>query len=177
LNHFYKGGIMSDVQMLKKLGAKQILGNVKATVADKCAKDGAVYEAYSIYGTTNGIKTGTSTYGEWLAFVGNMEAINHVTGEMFAAIQCFIPEPLQSLIREALKDLDDDKSIEFAFTVSVKRRDDLKEGYEYLVKPHKQASESDPLEKLRNLIPAPNKNLPAPKHVEPAPNGKAPKKK
>lgn len=155
---------MSDVQMLKKLGAKQILGDVKATVAAKCGKDGAIYEAYSIYGHTNGVKTGVSTYGEWVAFVGQMEAINHVTGVVFAAVQCFIPEPLQSIIRGALAKLDDDdKSIEFAFTVSVKRRDDLKEGYEYLVKPHKQASENDPLEKLRNLIPAPNKNLPAPK--------------
>lgn len=165
---------MSDVQMLKKLGAKQILGDVKATVADKCAKDGAVYEAYSIYGSTNGVKTGVSTYGEWVAFVGQMEAINHVTGEVFAAVQCFIPEPLQSLIRAALADHD---QVEFAFTVSVKRRDDLKEGYEYLVKPHKQASEADPLEKLRNLIPAANKNLPAPKVEQPTASPKSTKSK
>lgn len=141
-----------SITMLKKLGANQILGNVKRVVAENCANDKDVYSAYSIYGTSNGIKTGTSQFGEWTAFVGTMEAINHVTGEHFAAVSCFIPEPLSTLLKEALTE---NENIEFAFSVSVKRRDDLKEGYEYLVTPHKAAQEADPLEKLRALIPAP----------------------
>lgn len=141
---------MSDVIMLKKLGAKQILGDVKKVVADQCANDGDTYRAYSVFGTADGIRTGTSNYGEWTAFQGRMEAINYVTGEHYAAVQCFIPEPLQSLIKGALAEND---SVEFAFSVAVKRRDDLKEGYEYLVQPHKQATEADPLEKLRALVP------------------------
>jgi hypothetical protein len=151
--------------MLKKLGANQILGNVKKVVQEHCAKDKDTYQAYSIYGTTNGIKTGTSQFGEWTSFIGTMEAVNHVTGEMFAAVVCFIPEPLCSLIKAALADND---NVEFAFTVTVKRRDDLKEGYEYLVVPHKQAQEADPLEKLRLLVPSVNHApaLEAPKAVK-----------
>ena len=148
-----------SVTMLKKLGANQILGSVKKIVVENCPNDKDVYNAYSIFGTTNGIKTGVSQFGEWTSFVGNMEAVNHVTGEMFAAIVCFIPEPLCSLIKDALVDND---QVEFAFSVSVKRRDDLKEGYEYLVIPHKAAQEADPLEKLRALIPAQQAKLEAP---------------
>jgi hypothetical protein len=147
--------------MLKKLGAKQILGDVKAVVAALCHEDKATADVYSIYGSTNGIKTGTTQYGEFTAFQGQFEAINYYSGEKFAAIQCFIPEPLQTLIKAAMQEHD---KVEFAFTVSVKRRDDLKEGYEYLVTPHKEAQEADPLEKLRTLIPSPKPHaLEAPK--------------
>lgn len=146
------------MQLVKKLGAKQILGNVKQVVKDSCEKDGDTYKAYSIIGQANGIKTGTSQYGEWCAFTGRMEAVNYVTGESFAAMQCFIPEPLQSMIRNALSETD---SVEFAFTVIVKRRDDLKEGYEYLVEPHKQAQEADPLAALRAMLPPPSKAVQA----------------
>lgn len=139
-----------SITMLKKLGANQILGNVKKVVSENCAQDKDVYQAYSIFGRANGIKTGSTQYGEWTGFTGQMEAINHVSGETFAAIMCFIPEPLCSLIKTALQA---NEEVEFAFTVSVKRRDDLKEGYEYLVTPHKQAQEADPLAGLRQLIP------------------------
>lgn len=151
---------MTEQTMLKKLGAKQILGNVKQVVKDQCPNDGDSYKAYSIYGTSNGIKTGTSQFGDWMSFVGQMEAVNYVTGETFAAITCFIPEPLQSLLKDALQEND---TIEFAFTVSVKRRDDLKEGYEYLVQPHKAAQESDPLANLRALLPTKVTSIDAPK--------------
>lgn len=136
------------MQLVKKLGAKQILGNVKQVVKDNCENDGDTYQAYTVYGVTNGIKTGMSNYGEWCAFQGTIEAVNHVTGEGFASTQCFIPEPLESIIKTALEDND---AVEFAFVVHVKRRDDLKEGYEYIVVPRKEAQESNPLAHLKTL--------------------------
>lgn len=159
-----------SIVMLKKLGAKQILGDVKG-VAKSLAKEGDKCQAYSIYGTANGIKTGVSTYGDWTAFTGQMEAVNHITGEAFQAVQCFIPEPLQSLLKCALEQND---AIEFAFTVEVVRRDELKEGYEYNVVPHKQVSEADPLEKVRALIPSYPKGLPG--ATDPKPEKAAAKK-
>lgn len=141
------------MQLKKKLGAKQILGNVQNVVKSECPNNGDTYKAYSVYGIANGVKTGVSNFGEWCAFQGKMEAVNYVTGESFASPQCFIPEPLQSMLREALAQND---TIEFAFSVHVKRRDDLKEGYEYIVEPHKAAQETDPLAALRNLLPAPS---------------------
>lgn len=164
-----------SVTMLKKLGAKQILGNVRQTVKEFCANDGDVIPAYSVFGTANGVKSGVSQYGDWTAFVGNMEAINHASGERFAAVQCFIPDPLQTIL---LKGLEEHENIEFSFTVKVKRRDDLKEGYEYLVEPHKQATEADPLEKLRALVPniPALQKLPASEQAAPEPKADASKK-
>lgn len=162
------------MQLLKKLGAKQILGNVKNVVAETCENDGDTYKAYSIYGIANGIKTGVSNYGEWTAFQGKMEAVNYVSGESFAAPQCFIPEPLQSMLKDALADND---TIEFAFSVHVKRRDDLKEGYEYITEPHKAAQEADPLAALRNLLPAPDNAQGDIEEVTGAPEQPEPKKK
>lgn len=149
---------MSNTQLVKKLGSKQILGNVGKLVAERCENDGDVYKAYTIFGAVNGTKTGNSTFGEWLAFTGTMEAVNHVTGESFAAAQCFVPEPLQSMMLAELKNSD---SLEFAFSVSVKRRDDLDRKYEYIVTPITETRQADPLAHLRQLVPqiAPAKQL------------------
>lgn len=141
---------MSDALFVKKLGAKQILGTVKAVVNTMCAKDGDKYAAYSIFGYTDGVRRGTGAHGEFTAFQGEMEATNFVTDERFIANEAFIPEPLSTMLVNALHE---GERVEFAFTVYVKRRDELPMGYEYLVTPHKQISEADPLAHLRKLIP------------------------
>ena len=140
-----------SVTMLKKLGAKQIVGNVKKAISDFCANDGDKVSLYTIIGIANGVKTGTSNYGDWIAFQGKFEASNHVDGLSYASNQAFIVEPLQSMLVDALQNSDE---IRFAITVDAKRRDDLNQGYEYLVTPHIQAKENDPLEDLRASIPA-----------------------
>lgn len=138
------------MQLIKKLGSKQILGNVGGFVREKLHNDhnadGETVKAYTMFGIASGVKTGASTYGEWTAFTGQMEAVNHFTGENFAASQAFVPEPLQTMMVGTLREND---SIEFAFTVSVKRRDDLERGYEYIVEPLVQAQQADPLAHLK----------------------------
>ena len=138
------------MQLLKKLGAKQILGNVKKVVTENCKNDGDIYKAYSIYGIASGTKTGTSQFGDWMAYTGSFEAVNYITGESIKSIQAFIPEPLNSIIKEGLLK---HETVQFAFTVSVKRRDDTKEGYEYLVEPHTNVTSTDELSQLRALLP------------------------
>lgn len=142
---------MSSIVMLKKLGAKQITGDVKKIVRNFCANDGDKIALYTIIGVANGIKTGThTTYGAWLAFTGSMEAENHVTQERFASNIAFIPAPLDGMLREALGS---NESVQFAITVEVKRRDDLGQGYEYLPRPHIATQENDPLAHLRQAVP------------------------
>jgi hypothetical protein len=147
-----------SVTMLKKLGAKQIVGNVKKAVSDFCANDGDKVTIYTIFGIANGVKTGTSNYGDWVAFQGQFEAENHVDGQSYASNQAFIVEPLQSMLMRALEGSD---SVQFAITVDAKRRDDLQCGYEYIVTPHIQTQEADPLAHLRSSVP----KLSAPKPV------------
>lgn len=149
-----------SIQLLKKIGANQILGKVKNVVNDFCANDGDIIDAYSVYGHVNGVQEGVSQYGKWYAFVGSLGAVNHITGEKFEGAKCFIPEPLQSIV---LKGLEDNDNVEFAFTVQLKRRDDLETGYEYLTKPHRELQAADPLEGLRSRIP----QIASPKKVTP----------
>lgn len=148
-----------SVTMVKKLGAKQIIGNVKKAVKDFCEDDGDKVSLYTIFGVANGVKTGTSNYGDWTAFQGTFEAANHVDGLEYASNQAFITEPIQSMLVAALEKSD---SVQFAITVDVKRRDDLNQGYEYLTTPHLQTQENDPLAHLRGNIP----KIAAPTKVE-----------
>lgn len=149
-----------SVTMLKKLGAKQITGDVKKIVRTFCANDGDKISLYTIIGVVNGIKTGIhTTYGEWIAFMGSAEAQNHITGEKFASNMVFIPAPLDGMLQTALQD---NESVEFAITVDVKRRDDLGQGYEYLPMPHISTQKNDPLAHLRSSVP----NFGIPKEVE-----------
>lgn len=161
------------MQLIKKIGSKQVLGNVTKWVQDNLKGegpefvDGMTKDAFTVYGIAKGVKTGVSTYGEWTAFQGTFEGVNLITGEAYAAVQCFVPEPLQSMLIEAMKKA---STIEFAFKVGVKRRDDLERGYEYVVTPLTETQEANPLAHLKALA------LPASIEVtkdEPAPKGKA----
>lgn len=147
-----------SVTMLKKLGAKQIVGDVKKAVKIYCANDGDKISLYTIFGVANGVKTGTSNYGAWTSFQGRFEATNHVDSQSYAGNQAFIVEPLQSMLLAALAGSDE---VQFAITVDVKRRDDLGQGYEYLVTPHLQTQENDPLAHLRAAVPQIKAPVPA----------------
>lgn len=139
------------MQLIKKIGSKQVLGNVAALIKEifnpETSKDGDVVRAYTVIGIASSIKTGAGTYGEWLAFVGQFEATNLITGEVFGATQAFVQEPLSTIFANALRE--SDSPIEFAFAVSLKRRDDLERGYEYTVEPIVTTQKADPLAHLK----------------------------
>lgn len=155
----------------KKLGAKEILGgNVKNIVQGYCPNDLDSVRAYTLLGVVSGFETGVSTYGDWYAFKGDIKAINWITGEEMRGAKAFIPDPLQTMLLESLAG---HESVEFALTVHVKRRDDLNEGYEYIVEAHKEAEESDTIKSLEKLIPGDFSRLEAPKSKK-APTKKEP---
>ena len=144
-----------SAKLLKKLGTKQIIGDV-LKVSKSIENDGDTILLYSLYGESDGVKTGPGTFDNpWTAFQGNMEAVNQLTGEVFSSTQCFVPEPLNTMLLGALKEND---KIEFAFSVHLKRRDDLPTNYEYIVEPKQEPQSNDRLAKMRELI-----QLPAPK--------------
>lgn len=137
------------MQLLKKMSAANIVGKVKTVVADLCETDLAVADLYTIYGTANGIQTGEhATNGPWTAFLGNFEAVNLITGELSKSGKAFLQSPLGEMMEAALRDADE---VSFSCTIRVKRRDDLAVGYEYLVEPHIEATQADPLAHIRQL--------------------------
>jgi hypothetical protein len=153
--------------LLKKISAKNIVNDLKA-VARSVEKDGGVKEIYKILGIVTSLKTGESQYGQYVEFNGNFFATNCVTGEQFESGKCFLPDPLPGMIQSALANND---SVEFALSVSIKRRDDLAIGYEYLVSPLVETRSADPLAHLKQAVLG---ALPAPvaEEAEEAPKAK-----
>ena len=156
-----------SVNLLKKMSAATVIGQkiasvVKEHLGGDDKKDGGTLDLYTVFGIANGIKTGEhATNGAWVAFTGNFEANNHLDGSVARSGVVFAPAPMDSMLQSALTE---NASVSFSFTVTVKRRDDLAVGYEYIVKPHVETSEADPLAHLRqqtqNLLAAPE--APAP---------------
>lgn len=141
--------------LLKKMSTKNVISNPKE-VLRLIDKDGEVKEIYKILGIVTGYKPGEGDYGSYVAFAGQFHAVNTVTGEEFESGKAFLPEPLPGMIQAALANAD---NVEFALSVSMKRRDDLGVGYEYLVSPIVDTKRADPLAHLKAAVKA---ALPAP---------------
>lgn len=140
--------------LIKKISAKTVFGDV--AVPEKAVA------LYTVMGIANGIRTGNSTYGEWLALTGQFEAMNLETGEAFVAPQCFLPEPLNGLIAAKVRTPDENGkpvSVRFAVEVGLKPAKSTF-GYEYTVRELVDASENDPLADLRKSLPEPKKQEP-----------------
>lgn len=138
---------MSDLTVLKKMSASAIVPNLKQ-VAASIEADKKTLDVYRIWGAVDSIRTGESKYGDgtFVAFRGDIEAANLLTGELFYAPEAFLHEPLASMIKSALAAQD---RVEFAMTVALKRRDELAVGYEFICKPIVETQRSDALAHLR----------------------------
>jgi hypothetical protein len=154
------------MQLLKKITAKQLLGDVAKYVKEN-VEVGESKQLYAVAGIARGIETGVSAYGEWVAFKGKMLATIYHSGEIAQSAKAFIPEPLCSHLREAMGEHEE---IEFAFEVGVARKEDDERGvnFEYTVNVLTEVQEADELAHLTKLIPA----LEAPK-VAPKAKAKA----
>ena len=130
--------------LLKKISPKNLVGDVKA-VADGM-DDATSCELYRIWGIAEGVQTGETQYGPWVAFTGQFGALNSVSGEEYKGVKAFLPEPMQTMLQNALADND---KVEFALLVHLKRRKDLAIGYEYIAEPIIDAQEADPLAHLK----------------------------
>lgn len=145
---------MSQVVLLKKMSAKTLIGKI-----DPPEKQ---VDLFAVYGVATGTKNGTSTFGDWLAFIGDFEGVEIVTGEISRSPVCFLPEPAQGMLEAAL--MKNENGVEFSFIIGIKPNAKSTTGYEYTVKPVVASKQNDALEKLRGAttlaLPAPiEKNL------------------
>jgi hypothetical protein len=66
---------------LRKINAKTVWGKIKNDdIPEKGSKP-----LFRVIGQAMGTREGDGDYGEWVALVGNFEAVNLATGEVFAA--------------------------------------------------------------------------------------------
>lgn len=116
----------------KKLSAATILGDVKKMVAKGELKSGDLL--YRAIGVADGVRTGTSTYGEWVAFTGVFKVINGQTGEIFEGAQFFPDRAFTDVLQRKL-DANPGVEVEFALEVLVDVDDKYPTGYSYVTRP------------------------------------------
>lgn len=153
------------MKMLKKASPKTIVG--EAIRAPE--KGSGPVDLFTIWGKANRLLRGESTYGPWVALVGEFEGVN-ADGEEFASPKAFLPEPLHSMIAERLSDADSTESVEFAVRVSIIPSDSTV-GYEYQAEPLIEPAKSDSLSHLRKVA------IEAPRRVEASKQDEKPKAK
>lgn len=156
------------MKLLKKISAKDILGNVLDVV--KGMEIGMTVEAFAVAGICSAYETGVSTYGSWTRFVGEFQGINYLTGEVCRAPKAHVPDVLESLIMEGIRDSAEvinskctkttqffglDSPLEFSFKVSITRLPDNEDNsisYQYITSPMVDVAPNDSISHLTKLI-------------------------
>jgi len=138
------------MQLLTKLSAKKLIGKI-----EKPTKKTALFR---VLGIATGVKTGESTYGPWVAFLGQFRAIRNSDNEVFQAGQCFLPAMASNLMLPVVNQ-HGDTGVEFAFDIGVVPAENAI-GYEYFAEPIVESGETDALAALQKKVDA--KALPAP---------------
>lgn len=140
------------MELLSKISLKSVYGAVDIK---KLHEGKTTLNLMRVLGIASGVKTGQSSFGDWLAFTGNFKAIDLTTGNEFRSGKIFLPAIASGLIEGAIQQAEAD-SVQFAFDIGVKPVQDRqgKDSYEYTVTPLVEAQDNDPLNELENKLPA-----------------------
>lgn len=117
----------TEASLLKKISTATVYG--KITNEDKVAPKAL----YRVFGIAVGTKTGSSNYGDWSCFVGEFQAVNLHTGEIFNSSKCFLPEIVDAGILTQLSQAEGG-GVKFAFEIGIQPNEDIVIGYEYTAK-------------------------------------------
>lgn len=143
-------------QVERKLTTKTIIG--KVTKPDKPTA------LYRVWGRANGLRTGSTQFGEFVAMIGTFEAVRLSDGVYFKSSQCILPAPYGGpggMLSQAVKDNTENGrgGVDFALEIGVKPDEESTTGYVYVTDPLREASATDELKSLRDVA---TKSLPAP---------------
>lgn len=143
-------------------GAKKaVTANRKLTVKDICGKltmawlidaletaKATEIKLCKIVGYASGVKTGTTSFGDWYAVTGEFAGTNYETGEIFIAKTAIIPGAMGDAIVDTVTEKlteDAGSKVAFAVDIYVKRSPrNPDEKYEYIVRPLMDAQISSP---------------------------------
>lgn len=135
----------TQIKLVSKLSMKSIFGNPRTALpANDKETSGPLVR---IVGTVGSVKSGESNFGEWLAFIGQFQAVNLKTNEVFRSGKMFLPTVAQDMLLGAVQSVDS-SGVEFAFDIGIMRDDEAQVGYQYVVVPLLEVSEADPCARL-----------------------------
>lgn len=148
---------MSKINIVKKLSAKVLMGNVKTYTKD--LQEGQTVDLFKVIGIARGFRTGTSTYGDFTALTGDFVAealVGAKIGQRFRTGQLFLPDVAMNLVAPTVEGLGKGEGVELAFNVGIVAAESSNTGYEYTCSFLIEAAPNDPLEALMaKALPAP----------------------
>lgn len=138
--------------LLKKISIKTVVGNIRPII--KGMDHGASVAVLRVVGVANGVKRGTSDYGDWEALVGMFKATNLITGENHRSSKCFLPDVATDMIASVVSN---GSPVEFAIDIHAVVDDESQLGYTYAVHPLLEPGEDDAIARLEKhlALPAP----------------------
>ncbi len=136
------------MQIIKKVSASTVVGSTKELRKLAESGKGKSVDIMRVVGVAIGVKSGMSSYGEWVALRGNFSATNIETGEEFRGSTLYVPDEITDMIAAQLSAA---TSVEFGVMIGVKESD-LIIGYEYVVTPLMDTGESDPIAAINARI-------------------------
>lgn len=141
------------MKLLQKLSYKTVVGKVNRRELPEDKSDLLVMR---VIGQASKSITVNTDFGASIGFIGNFEATNVITGEVFRSGKMFLPPVAANLLDGAVAAANGG-AVDFAFDIGVKEADN-QIGYEYTASPLIEAGANDPISILKaNLI----KNAPA----------------
>lgn len=108
----------------------------------------AILELYTLIGICTNVKTVATGFGEADKFIGDFEATNSATGEVFQSNVYYGPAVLAGALRMQLTQADQ-KGVKFAVKIGIKPNLKAKDGYEYTMAPIVPFKENDAMAELR----------------------------
>lgn len=142
----------TEVTQRKKLTPKSVMGKIPNP------PEKGTTPLYTIIGVCHGVVKGAKEFGgetrPWTKLIGNFEAVNLISGEVFAAPECFLPEPYNSMIAQKFEGDSAVNAVEFAIEVGLSPpAEGQTVKYVYAGKMIQEAGEADPLANLRKRVP------------------------
>lgn len=160
----------TSLKSVKKLSAKAVCGPIKnhlphavqtrivgeKPVTGNFPANGQEVKLFRVYGTAMGVKKGDSTFGAWVAFQGQFEAVAHATGEITRSNQLFLPEVAELMLYPAVMDSSNENGVKFSFEIGAVANN-TQVGYEYTIRTLGEVAENDALAAMRAefALPAP----------------------
>jgi hypothetical protein len=127
-------------------------GAVKSAKPDELTKEGDLALA-RLYGKLSKAKLedDVAKGQQYLAFIGNFEAVNMQTGEVFKSGKMYLPKGISELVEQGIKGAPEGSQIGFAFEIrSQKANNPI--GYSYRVLALKSPEATDELAELRATV-------------------------
>lgn len=135
-----------STKISKKLSTKTVFGTVKDIRQAAESGNGEAVPIMRVLGIAKKMQSGESTNGIWVAFLGQFEFINLVTGESHVGGKAFLPSPVDAMIEAQLEG---SNSVEFAFDITVREDETSAVGYEYGAQTVLEVQENDPISLLK----------------------------